>query len=470
MAIIKTGSNAALPLNLVALPSAPLSASPAAAMPEGASSTPGFHLLFQGSLQAQGGRALQVENGKSLPPGGELLPDDSTDTEATLTAATSSEEGAAEGLLKTSAGDESALVDERLALALPAQSEIKAASAPSSVHAESMDKTAPEALAAAAEQPRQASLTEASARAQLVAEQGHAGRATPDAVISADHAEPSTELSDHARMSAQAAERAMPSPALPADAAVAASASTQTVSATSADALAATAPTGVTATARGQADTLAAATTPAKPAVVTDAPAKPEAATILEATKVQPGEPSMAERPANAKDAGRVTPSSAMPAAMTVNGAAQDIGQQTITTGPLDVAAIGQPAVDGPAAEKASQVVQSAGVMVADGTETDRTTPAPSAALAAGVADSVDVDKEALVQPAGTVTAMTDTSGVTSASRSAGVSPEVVDLAGKDVPASSLGARPDGARSTLDMPPPACGLCCPECSTAGASR
>lgn len=75
MAIIKTGSSAALPLDLASLPVAPLPASGGAAAPSGPSPAAGFHLLFQGSLQAQGARTLAPDDGKSLPPGGEVLPD-----------------------------------------------------------------------------------------------------------------------------------------------------------------------------------------------------------------------------------------------------------------------------------------------------------------------------------------------------------------------------------------------------------
>ncbi len=75
MAIIKTGSSAALPLDLASLPVAPLPASGGAAAPSGPSPAAGFHLLFQGSLQAQGARTLAPDDGKPLPPGGEVLPD-----------------------------------------------------------------------------------------------------------------------------------------------------------------------------------------------------------------------------------------------------------------------------------------------------------------------------------------------------------------------------------------------------------
>ncbi len=75
MAIIKTGSSAVLPLDLASLPVAPLPASGGAAAPSGPSPAAGFHLLFQGSLQAQGARTLAPDDGKSLPPGGEVLPD-----------------------------------------------------------------------------------------------------------------------------------------------------------------------------------------------------------------------------------------------------------------------------------------------------------------------------------------------------------------------------------------------------------
>ncbi len=75
MAIIKMGSSSPLSLDLTTLPAASLPTVAGAITPSGSSSDAGFHLLFQGSMQAQGARGLTADAGKSLPQGGEVLPE-----------------------------------------------------------------------------------------------------------------------------------------------------------------------------------------------------------------------------------------------------------------------------------------------------------------------------------------------------------------------------------------------------------